>query len=110
MTKFEFEKIAGYEVSNEDYNNIIEPMYYATDLNKQDFVKTLNRKAFEIKAEPKKIIVGVKQCPNGTWITYEAEVLNVNIKTGKTEVKRLSNNRAWAETNFDIWHGFVEEK
>lgn len=42
----EFEEIAGYEVSYEDYTNIIEPMYMATNLSKQEFVKTLNKKAF----------------------------------------------------------------
>ena len=49
MMKFEFEEIAGYKVTDEDYNNIIEPMYMATNLSKQDFVKTLNRKQFEVK-------------------------------------------------------------
>ena len=30
MMKHEFEALAGYEVSFEDYNNVIEPMYMAT--------------------------------------------------------------------------------
>ena len=110
MMKYEFEQLAGYEVSTEDYNNIIEPMYYSTNLSKEDFIKTINRKAFEVKSEPKKLIVGVQQMPNGTWMTYEAELINVNIRTGKTEVKRLSANRCWAETGFDIWAGLVTEK
>lgn len=33
MTKQEFEKLAGYKVSTEDYNSIIEPMYIATELD-----------------------------------------------------------------------------
>ena len=49
MLKSEFEAIAGYRVSDADYYGIIEPMYGATDLNKQDFVNCLNRKRFEIK-------------------------------------------------------------
>lgn len=49
MMKHEFEALAGYEVSAEDYNNIIEPMYMATDLSKADFVKVIDRKRFEIK-------------------------------------------------------------
>lgn len=102
MMKQEFEKLAGYEVSAEDYNNIIEPMYSATNLSKQDFVKTINRKAFEVKHEFPIVIVGVKVLPNGTWMTYQAELRNVNIKTGKIEVKRISPNRCWAETWFDI--------
>lgn len=110
MMKQEFEALAGYEVDAETYANIIEPMYYATDLSKAEFVKTLDRKAFEVRHTYPKIIVGVKVMPNGTWMTYEAELINVNIKTGKTEVKRLSPNRCWAETSFDIWAGKVVEK
>lgn len=51
MMKYEFENIAGYRVSEEDYNKIIEPMYNATDLDKIDFVKVIDRKRFEIKEE-----------------------------------------------------------
>lgn len=51
MMKFEFEMIAGYKVSEDDYNKIIEPMYNATDLDKIDFVKVIDRKRFEIKEE-----------------------------------------------------------
>lgn len=109
MMKSEFEALAGYEVSNEDYNKIIEPMYMATDLSKADFIKTISRKRFEVKHEGKRILVGVKAMPNGTWMTYEAELVNVNIKTGKIEVKRISGNRCWAETSFDIWAGKVKE-
>lgn len=47
--------------------------------------------------------------PNGTWMTYEAEFINANIKTGKVKVKRLSENRCWAETSFDIHYARVEE-
>lgn len=49
MLKKEFEYYAGYEVSDNDYYNIIEPMYMATKLDKLEFVKTLNKKRF---AEP----------------------------------------------------------
>ena len=55
MMKEEFEKIAGYEVSWEDYYEIIEPMYTAVSLNKADFVKTLDKKRFALK--PAKSIV-----------------------------------------------------
>lgn len=48
MMHKEFEEIAGYEVSYEDYTNIIEPMYMATNLSKQEFVKCLNRKQFDL--------------------------------------------------------------
>lgn len=49
MMKQEFEALAGYEVSFEDYNNIIEPMYMASNLSKADFVQTINKKRFALK-------------------------------------------------------------
>ena len=48
MMKHEFEALAGYEVSSKDYHDIIEPMYMATDLSKQDFVKCIDRKRFAL--------------------------------------------------------------
>lgn len=46
----EFEEIAGYEVSYDDYSNIIEPMYMAIPdgISKQEFVKMLNKKRFAL--------------------------------------------------------------
>ena len=82
MMKVEFEKLAGYEVSNEDYNNIIEPMYMATDLSKEEFVKCIDKKRFALKtkkqytADMKKIAKHLKStCDNYT--DYDAiEKLN----------------------------------
>ena len=48
MMKHEFEALAGYEVSFEDYNRVIEPMYMATELSKEDFVKCIDRKRFAL--------------------------------------------------------------
>lgn len=56
----EFERIAGYEVSYEDYSTIIEPMYNATNLNKAEFVKMLNRKAFDLKVKKQEMIKAMK--------------------------------------------------
>ena len=50
----EFERIAGYKVSYEDYANIIEPMYMATNLSKYEFVKVIDRKRFEIVEKTEK--------------------------------------------------------
>lgn len=47
----EFERIAGYEVTFEDYTNVIEPMYNATNLSKQEFVKVIDRKRFDFRAK-----------------------------------------------------------
>ena len=49
----EFESIAGYEVTFEDYSKIIEPMYMALDMDKHEFVKLLDRKRFDYKAKEK---------------------------------------------------------
>jgi len=51
MMQHEFEALAGYEVTFEDYNNIIEPMYMATNLSKAEFVKTIDKKRFALKTE-----------------------------------------------------------
>lgn len=54
----EFEELAGYEVSYEDYTNIIEPMYMAIpeSFSKQDFIKMIDKKRFALptKRELKK--------------------------------------------------------
>ena len=55
MMKEEFEALAGYEVTWEDYCNIIEPMYMATKLNKAEFVKCIDKKRFALR--PLKSIV-----------------------------------------------------
>lgn len=78
MMKQEFEALAGYEVSWEDYTNIIEPMYMATNLTKQEFVKTINKKRFALKPlktmikEMKEIAKEIKeQCTH--VYTYDLE-------------------------------------
>lgn len=48
MTKQEFETLAGYEVSREDYYNIIEPMYMAIEADKVDFVNMISKKRFAL--------------------------------------------------------------
>lgn len=50
MMKHEFEAIAGYEVSVADYDDIIEPMYMATELSKADFVKVIDKERFAMKS------------------------------------------------------------
>ena len=49
MMHDEFMKIAGYEVSYKDYTDIIEPMYMAVDLSKEEFVKTINKDRFALR-------------------------------------------------------------
>ena len=49
----EFEELAGYEVTYEDYHNIIEPMYMAIpeSITKQQFIQMLDRKRFALPTE-----------------------------------------------------------
>ncbi len=110
MNKQEFEALAKRTVTEDQYR-AIETLYMASDLDKFDFVKTVKKMLLSIPEEKKtqKIIIGVREMPNGTYMTYEGELLGVNISTGKYEVKRLSDNRCWAEINFDLWHTKVEE-
>ena len=51
MMKHEFEKLAGYEVTNEMYDKVIEPMYMSLEVSKQEFVKMLNKKYFALPTE-----------------------------------------------------------
>lgn len=77
MMKSEFEKLAGYEVSNDNYNNIIEPMYMSVNLSKEEFIEVINKECFALKtkkqyiAEMKKIAKHLKDtCDHYT--DYEA--------------------------------------
>lgn len=110
MLKAEFEDIANRTVTAEQYK-AIESLYMASNLDKYDFVKSIKGmlKAIPEKTHRKKLLVGVAVMPNGTWMSYEAELINANISTGKLEVKRLSPNRCWAETWMDIHNSRVEE-
>lgn len=72
MMKEEFERIAGYEVSESDYYNIIEKMYMSCDLNKEDFVKTINKKRFalETRNHMKSTIKGYAKSLTETFLHY----------------------------------------
>lgn len=70
MMHNEFEQIAGYEVSYEDYANIIEPMYMATNLSKQEFVKVIDKKRFALKTKSQ-ILSEMKKLANGLMQTCE---------------------------------------
>lgn len=121
MQKREFEELAGYEVSTEDYERIIEPMYLATSLCKQEFVKCINRKQFERKPEIKETPVFISsgsKTPNrcyymGRWMMQIGEPIT-NIRTGKTtyKVRKLTHEEqratgwdSWVCSYIDIWSG-----
>ena len=96
----EFEELAGYEVSFDTYEKVIEPMYMATDLSKADFVKVINRKAVELKRERKPMyrkikvrdMTGCDMTPNGCYFHVEwVDLIDVDIKTGKYIVRALED-------------------
>ena len=121
MMKHEFEAIAGYEVSTEDYNNIIEPMYMATNLSKAEFVKTISKKRFAVvkkEAEKPVFISEGSRTPNGAYYIgrWMMQIGNpdVNIRTGKVtfkvrettaEEQRKIGWDYWCYSEIDIWEG-----
>lgn len=72
MMKQEFEELAGYEVSENDYRKIIEPMYMATSLSKADFVNTISKKRFALRptSEIIKEMRGIAEYIKATCIHY----------------------------------------
>ena len=78
MMKKEFEALAGYEVSFEDYSNIIEPMYMAIGASKQEFVKMLDKKRFALPTKTQ-LIKQMKQIAEhlketcGRYTDYKAK-------------------------------------
>ena len=99
MMHTEFEQIAGIKVTSEDYNNIIEPMYMAANLSKQEFVKTLNLKFFKDRMpKPEKNIkkmlvrnkMNERMTPNGCYYYIEyVELVEVLISSRKYVIKPL---------------------
>lgn len=121
MMKHEFEELAGYEVSVEDYNNIIEPMYMATNLSKTEFVKTISKKRFAVvkKESVKAVFISDgTRTPNrcyyvGRWMMQIGNP-ETNIRTGKTtfkvrettaEEQRKIGWDYWCYSEIDIWKG-----
>jgi len=109
----EFEELAKIEVTFETYSKIIEPMYIAADLPKQDFIKLLNLKALAVpkvkEKNIKKMCVrdrsGYMKTPNGCWYHIEyVELVDVDIRTGKFIVKALDDEdfRKLSESGHDL--------
>lgn len=95
--KHEFEKLAGYEVTTRDYLDIIEPMYMATNLDKSDFVKCLDRNRFDKKVVlenhikfAKKYTEALKRCCGHFIDTYSEEHLKGELEMYAQEKYGLS--------------------
>ncbi len=107
MMKQEFERLAGYEVSTEDYYKIIEPMYMATDMNKEEFVKCIDKKRFALKTkaqilkEMRKIALHLAETC-GQYTDYEA-------KEKLEKIAREFGKRFYGATGVDDWVWFERE-
>ena len=110
--KHEFEKLAGYEVTWEDYNNIIEPMYMATNLNKQDFVKTLNKQRFAVTSQ-EKYVGKLKMLARSLKDTCEhytdTETLQEFTKTIFAYIDRMWGIYGYKDVNYTVEHGYTYE-
>ena len=91
MMKVEFEQLAGYEVSMEDYSNIIEPMYMATNLSKQEFVQVVDRKRFEVKKEK------------------TAEQIQLE-ETINEEIKMLKSDVEWYQGRIKMFETYLQDE
>jgi hypothetical protein len=92
MMKYEFEAIAGYKVSDADYNNIIEPMYMATEMSKQEFVKCISRKRFEVKVKTERQYINeikkiaqflYENCGRRAWHDEKGKIVDITRKMEK---------------------------
>lgn len=120
MMHKEFEQIAGYEVSYETYTNIIEPMYMATNVSKQEFVKMLDKKAFALPTQ-KQMIREMKKIANFLFencgiASYHEEKEKLN-KIAKEYAKRFYgidwandiNSYVFCNTKY-AYRGYVMER
>lgn len=115
MMKQEFERLAKIEVTEETYTKIIEPMYMATELSKQDFINLLNLKVLEAPKvkDIKKMRIrdrsGCSMTPNGCWYHVKwVELIDVDIATGKFIVKPLddSDRQRLADEGHDLHYAY----
>ena len=121
MMYSEVQELAGYEVEYKTYKEVIEPMYNAVTLNKQDFIKTLNRAALEKKKEKEKIIKKMlvrnrmweRKTPNGCYYYIQyVELVRVDLATGKLIIKPLEEEdlrkiqRAGNDLNYSYDYDF----
>lgn len=115
MMKHEFEKMAGREVTTEQYR-AFETLYMSSNLNKQDFVKSMKEilKAIpqpEKEKNIKRMCVrdrsGFRMTPNGCWYHIEyVELVDIDIKTGKYIIKALEDKdfNKLANEGYDLNH------
>lgn len=123
MMRDEFEKLANLKISYEDYTNIIEPMYTATNMAKLDFVKFILPSARVLAKQyaaemdenrrnnQKRVFVSNgHRTPNGCYFygRWGALVdIKINTKSGKTTyVIRNLTLKEQRELGWDSYLGY----
>lgn len=93
----EFEEIAGYEVTYDDYSRIIEPMYMAIPegISKQEFVKMIDRKRFALPTK-KELVRDMKKIARNLQETCE----HYTDFDAKYELERIA--KAYAKRFFGL--------
>ena len=98
MMKHELESRLGYEITDDGFK-LLEQMYMATELNKDDFTELVRTEAKKFKKEqPIKEIRYAKypwqKTPNGCWYVgvKVGQVIGINYKKNKLKVKFLRNS------------------
>ena len=114
MMKHEFEALAGYEVSIEDYNKIIEPMYMATDLNKEDFVKVIDKKRFALPTKKQMINQMIKkaveyQQTDDIEVKWEIENLAIQFAYRFYHIDTKLKHWCFLDVKRHEWTGKIEE-
>lgn len=97
MMQQEFEKLVGYEVSQEVYE-AIEQLYMNSDLEKAEFAKRF-KSSMKIFALPKTVkkddvlTVSLGKTPNGCCLmTFRAEVIGKDKASSMLMVKKIPNS------------------
>lgn len=92
MMQYEFEKIAGREVTESQYK-AFETLYNVSDMDKADFVESVREILEHIPEPPKHREImtialtdplGGLICINGKFLTVRAELVDVDIARGKS--------------------------
>lgn len=124
MMKHEFERMAGREVTTEQYD-AFETLYMNSNLNQQDFVKSIKqilkaipqpKKEKNIKRMCVRDRSGYRKTPNGCYYHIEyVELVDIDIKTGKYIIKPLEDKdfeqlaKDGHDLNLNTWFDFDYE-
>ncbi len=106
MMQFEFEKLAGRDVTEEQYK-AFEILYNDSDLDKNEFVKAMEEILWHLPKVWKPgnyVFVGLEEylgyekmsnksrqpiLINGKYLTVRAEIVKVNIETGYVTLRKI---------------------